>query len=87
MATRYTDNQTGTYGVVETFGQDRDEENDGVWKARWTNIREGERERGKKHETAKESIRSTTESVRWTPINNDARDFTEEEKEEGRGEG
>ena len=65
MATRYTDNQTRTYGVAETLGEDRDkEENNGVWKARWTNIREGKRERGKRRKTAEESIRSTTESVR-----------------------
>ena len=38
--------------------------------------------RGRKgtEEEAKESIRSTTESVRWTPINNDARDFTEKDE-------
>lgn len=69
MATRYTDNQRRTYGVVETFGEDQVEgENNGVWKARWTNIREGKRE--KRRETAEESIHSTTESVCKTPIDN-----------------
>ena len=64
MATRYTGNQTKTY-VVETFEEDRgEEENNGVWKARWTNIREGTKERGERHRTAEESIHSTTESVR-----------------------
>ena len=46
-----------------------------VWKARWTSIREGKREWGKRSRTAEESIRSTTESVRETPINYDARNF------------
>jgi len=64
MATRYTDNQTKTYDVVETLEDRGEEENNGVWKARWTNIREGKRERGKRRKTAQESIRSTTESVR-----------------------
>jgi hypothetical protein len=65
MATRYTDNQTKTYDVVETLEENRgEEENDGVWKARWTNIRKGKKERGKKGKTAEESIRSTTEPVR-----------------------
>ena len=51
--------------MVETFGEDQVEgENNGVWKARWTNIREGKRERGKRRKTAEESIRSTTEPVR-----------------------
>ena len=40
------------------------------WKARWTSIREGKREWGKRRKTAEESIHSTTESVRKTPINN-----------------
>ena len=60
MATRYIDNQTKTCDVVETL----EKENNGVWKARWTIIREGEGERGKIRRTVEESIRTTTESAR-----------------------
>lgn len=43
MATRYTGNRTRVYGVRETAeGNQTKEENNGVWKARWKNIREGE---------------------------------------------
>jgi len=62
--------------VVETSGEGQVEENSGVRKARWTSVREGKRESGKRHRTAEESIRSTTESVREKPINYDARNFT-----------
>jgi len=61
--------------VTETLGQGRVGENNGVWKARWTSIREGKREWGKRRRTPEESIRSTIKSVRKTPINYDKRNF------------
>jgi len=57
MATRYIDDQKGTYGVVETLEDRLEEENNGLWKARWTNIREGKKEGGKRCEATGEVAR------------------------------
>jgi len=88
MATRYTDNQMRTHDVVKTLGGrlSRRRKQRGVWKARWTNVREGKREQGKRRKVTEESIRSTTESVRETPINNDTKFHQRRQnRTEGRG--
>jgi len=65
--------------VVEILGKGQVEENNGCGKQGGQAF-ERARGLGKRRRTAEESIRSTTESVRKTPINYDARNFTGEDK-------